>query len=351
VAIAGVVAFRGTAPARPDHAGAAPEGASPSPFPVPSAASARSRSTAPQPSRSAATSGGRPRLLFGMGTEASDARRTALVAQAPVKMLSSWYNGPGDLSWMTGWRTGTVPKSYAAGYALHLIVWTNDTEGPVDTAYGPACGRGYPLSRRFTGDMKTLAQTFAGSRTGPPLYVTMFTELQTYPCQDNAWSPDTATTNYYRALQDQYRAAYHTFHQYAPNARVSLGWGGWQASYDDPGSGGGRSLFGHFDSVLRMSDFQSFQAMSTTGNIENIKAMVGLLGRYGPVMIAHFKPDNGAQATFDADVRTMFTVGFLAAQTRAGLFALSFMDNTNLAASATTFAFVKSAVKRYGRSW
>jgi hypothetical protein len=68
-------------------------------------------------------------------------------------------------------------------------------------------------------------------------------------------------------------------------------------------------------------------------------------------MLAHFKPDNGSQAAFDADVRAMFTDGFLAQGTRAGLFALSFMDNTNLAASATTLAFVRTAIKRYGRSW
>jgi hypothetical protein len=266
-------------------------------------------------------------------------------------MLTSWYNGPNDLSWMVGWRDGTVPPAYAAGYALHLIVWTGDKEGPLTTPRGPACGRGYPVSDRFLGDMAALARTFAGSAKGPPLYVTLFTEFQTYPCVDNSWSPNPETTNYYLALQDRYLAAYAVFHQYAPNARVSLGWGGWQASFDNPAVGGGRSLFGHFADVMRRSDFQSFQAMANDGNTAIIRGMVAALGAYGPVMLAHYKPDNGAQATFDADVRALLTDAFLTELARAGLFAMSFMDSVNLTNSPATFAFVKSAVARYGRGW
>src|SRR5206468_12004712 len=69
-------------------------------------------------------------------------------------------------------------------------------------------------------------------------------------------------TNYYRALKDRYLEAMAVFHQYAPNSRVSLGWGGWQARWDAPATGGGRSLFGYFADVMRASDFQSFQARS-----------------------------------------------------------------------------------------
>jgi hypothetical protein len=290
-------------------------------------------------------------VLFGIGTEADSARHTQLVQQSPVKMLTSWYNSPKDLSWMAGWRTGTVPRSYAAGYAMHLIVFTNDVEGGLSTPQGPACGRGYPLSDRFLGDMQQLAGIFAGAAKGPPLYVTLFTEFQTYPCVDNSWSPNPETTNYYQALQERYRAAYAIFHRYAANARVSLGWGGWQASFDNPSTGGGRSMFGHFADVMRMSDFQSFQAMSSKGNVADIRSMVAILGGYGPVMLAHYKPDNGSQSTFDADVRAVLTDGYLTEQVRAGLFAVSFMDERNLVASSGTYAFVKSAVARYGRGW
>jgi hypothetical protein len=46
--------------------------------------------------------------------------------------------------------------------------------------------------------------------------------------------------------------------------------------------------------VLRASDFQSFQAMATDTNTGDIRAMVRVLGAYGPVMLAHYKPDNGS---------------------------------------------------------
>jgi hypothetical protein len=102
-----------------------------------------------------------------MGPEADVARGAPLVRQAPVRMLTSWYNGPGDLDWMAAWRGGTVPRAYAAGFSLHLIVYTGDAEGPIATPHGQACGRRYPLAGRFLDDMRRLARIFAGSAGGP----------------------------------------------------------------------------------------------------------------------------------------------------------------------------------------
>jgi hypothetical protein len=290
-----------------------------------------------------------PRLLFGIGPEASIARATPLARQAPVRMLTSWYNGPGDLDWMAAWKGGEVARAYAAGYSLHLIVFAGDAEGPVATPHGQACGRRYPLSGRFLDDMARLARIFAGPAGGPRLYVSMFTEFQTYPCADNAWNADPAATAYYRALKDRYLASLAVFHRLAPNARVSLSWGGWQARWDDRATGAGRSLFGHFADVLRASDFQSFQAMATDGNTGDIRAMVRALGAYGPVMLAHYKPDNGSRTVFEADLRTILTDRYLAEVTGNGLFAMSFMDGANLAASADMHRFVQAAVRRYAR--
>jgi hypothetical protein len=267
-------------------------------------------------------------------------------------MLTSWYNKPEDLGdFMASWRTTWVPRLYADGYALHLVVWSGDAEGPVTTRYGPACGRRYPLSDRFLDDIRRVAHVFAGAKTGPPLYVTLFTEFSTYPCVDNEWSADPQATNYYLALKDRYREAYQIFHQEAANARVSLGFGGWLATYDYPQKGGGRSLIGHFDDLMATSDFQSFQAMDDNGhNPDQIRAMTKILGRHGPVMLAHYKPNNGSQATFDSDVRKIFTDAYLREVSRDGLFAMSFMTNDNLAANPATFQFVKAAVSRYGRA-
>jgi hypothetical protein len=290
-----------------------------------------------------------PRLLFGLGPTASGARASALAGQTPLRILTTWYNEPADLSWMADWRADVIPQAYAAGYALHLIVYVGGGETSINTTYGQACGRPYPLSDRFLGDVRQLAQIFAGAATGPPLYVTMFSEFQTYPCIDNAWRPDAQTTAYYRALKNRYLAAMAEFHQSAPNARVSLGWGGWQARWDDAATGAGRSLIQYFGDVMRVSDFQSFQAMSSESNVADVRAMVTLLGAYGPVMLAHYKPDNGNLTTFERDLRIMLTDAYMDEVTHAGLFAWSFMDTTTLDRSPTIFQLTRNAIARYGR--
>ena len=68
-----------------------------------------------------------PHILFGRGSEAPGVRTGRLYQDAPVNMLSSWYNGPNDLSWMTGWEDDVVPQAYARGEALHLIVYSPDS--------------------------------------------------------------------------------------------------------------------------------------------------------------------------------------------------------------------------------
>jgi len=93
-------------------------------------------------------------------------------------MLTSWFNGTSDLSWISRWKNTEVAHDYAAGYALHLIVWSGEGNSRLSTPYGPACGRAYPLSAQFLKDMAQLAQIFRG----PPrsrLYVTLFAEFQT----------------------------------------------------------------------------------------------------------------------------------------------------------------------------
>ncbi len=287
------------------------------------------------------------KVVFGLGPAASGARTSRLGRETSLGMYSTWYNGPGDLAWLREWADDEVPNAYRAGKAHHLIVWTGDAETTFATKYGTACGRPYPLSSRFLSDMTTLAKTFAGATSGPPLYVTLFTELQTYPCTDNQWNPNAPTNVYLRALKDRYVEARNVFRQHAPNARVSLGWGGWQAEWDAPATGGGRSMIGNFADVMTVSDFQSVQAMANTSSVAQVSDMTAILGRYGPVMVAHFKPDNVSQATFDADVARLFTDTSMAGLKRSGLFAFSFMDSANLGVEAS-YQRVKAAVLRYG---
>jgi hypothetical protein len=291
---------------------------------------------------------GTPQLLFGLGPEADAAVKDRLVSDAPVNMLSSWYNGPGDLGWMTGWGTCSdscpsfVERMYDQGFALHLIVWSDVPEVSLSTQYGPACGRAYPLSSRFLGDMQQLADTFAPRAPGDRLYVTLFTEFQTFPCTDNQWL---GSENYYRALKDQYTAAKEIFR--SSGGKVSLGWGGWQSRWDDPAKGGGRSLFPHFADVMDASDFTSFQAMQGDSNVSDVREMTRILGAHGPVMQAHWGLDPIGQGTTQSnDMHTMLTDAYIAEVTGLGLFAFSFMHPHF--ASEELYTFVRDGVRRFG---
>ena len=73
---------------------------------VPSTTDRASTTPAARPATSRAPRPVVPRLLFGIGPEANAARATPLARQAPVRMLTSWYNGPGDLDWMATWGGG-----------------------------------------------------------------------------------------------------------------------------------------------------------------------------------------------------------------------------------------------------
>jgi hypothetical protein len=281
-----------------------------------------------------------PSLLFGLGPEAHAAANSPLNQQAPLGMYSTWYNGPGDLDWMRDWEGSFVPQVYASGRATHIIIHSDGSET------GTPCGRQYPISPGINDDMAQLAQIFAGRATDPPLYVTLFTEFQTYPCVDNQWE---GAEDYYTALQAKMLQIKDIFHQYAPNARVSIGWGGWQSRWDDPASGGGRSLFQYFNGVMAQMDFQSFQAMQGDGNVGDVRRMSETLGAYGAVMLAHYKPNNGSRTTYTADITAMMTDAFLNEVTGYGLFAWSFMDTAQMSSDPSIFALVKDAVLRYGR--
>jgi len=304
------------------------------------AISARSLARKPRPAA-------RPEILFGLGPEADGAKSTLLTKTAPVRMLSSWFNGSSDLSWISRWKSTEIPRDYAAGYALHLIIWSGEANTPgLATPYGTACGRAYPLSAQFLSDMTQLAQIFRGPASGR-LYVTLFAEFQTYPCKEDAWAADPQTTAYFMALKDQYRAALKIFHTLAPNSKVSLGWGGWQTEWNAPATGGGRSLFAHFSDVMKLSDFQSFEVINTSREASDIVGMTSELGRFGPVMLAYYRPDEEASASASAHLTTLLSRRFLSRLTRSRLFAISFMDDRFLRTNSASFGIVRDAVKRF----
>ena len=296
------------------------------------------------------------KLLYGLSGGASLAQASELVRNSPIRMLTTTFHQSSELATLSTWRETVVPDAYAKGFALHLLVpsWEDDDnpEVPFTTAYGEACGRKEPFSDTFLDDMRSLARVFAGRAEGPPLYVTVFHEVSAFACGDNGYYENTpATRAYFRALKDRYLEIRDIFHAEAPNARVGLGWQGWQATMDDadPTSGGGRYMFEHFADVLAVSDFSSVLSWKEPGNVEQIREAVRILGEYGPVMVAAYANDDVPPDVIDRDLRTLLTDSSIAALVADGLFAWSFNEEQGMIdAGRPTMEFVTDVVRRTG---
>ena len=217
---------------------------------------------------------------------------------------------------------------------------------------GPAHEQVRPGVRSRLCALGAVSQRHARSRAhvrGPAqdrLYVTLFAEFQTYPCIDNAWSPDPQTTAYYEALKDQYRSALAIFQKEAPKARVSLGWGGWQAS----------------GTTLQSEPAVPSSGISPTScGYRASRASSRWRARLPPQRKGD---DGGARQVRAGDARVLQAArrvdpaldrrlsAFLSARTcraaRKGLFALSFMDTGFLKGRPSTLALVEDWVRRSG---
>lgn len=292
---------------------------------------------------------GTSKLLFGIGARADTARLNALVKETPTRMLTTWYRGHDDIAKLRT-LTDTVTKSYADGFALHLIVTATGDSTTFDTARGPVCGRKAPLSREFLVDMQVLAEVFGGTAQSPPLFVTVFDQIETFACNPAGFKADEPTIAYFKSLKDRYVLTRETFHKAAPNALVSLGWGaGLVRVTDDAEIGRGVSMLKHFNEVLTWSDFYSVSVTNAEGgNAEDVRAMVRALGKYGPVMLSWYGP-TGSPRVVDGDVRALLSDARLNELTRDGLFAWSFAPDAVAASSPRTSDFIIDAIRSHGR--
>jgi len=254
----------------------------------------------------------RPKILWGIGDQLASAVKSPIYRNAPMNMVTAWYNGPGDLEWMSGYQKGsTMSDLYGQGKAIELVVWLGDHTD-------------YAISPQFLEDARVLARTFKGN--GPNrgrLYVVLFSELETY----------SSDAGYFADLKRAYFRAMAIFHQENANARVALGLGGYHW-----GSTPNRDL-NFWEDAIRASDFTAVQAMQACDNerdgqniiIPQIRSSVKQLGAYGkPVMISHFKlwGDPSCQtAAFDKFMRVVFTDKSLSALTADNLFAWNFMND------------------------
>jgi hypothetical protein len=280
---------------------------------------------------SAASAASTPRLIFGMGDEVSGAEATPLYGAAPINMVTSWYNGPGDLGWMTGYRnTSQMSQIYASGRAQELVVWlANDPS--------------YAISAQFQSDIASLVTTFAGN--GPqhgPLYVVLFSEFETY----------SSDPSYQAQLLDAYVSAVKVIHAAYSQAKVALGFGGYDWTTADPV----RDLSA-YTAAIAASDFLAVQEMQSCSDepaLESqVKESVAQLGALGkPVMISHFKLWGGttacetsAMATFESH---MWTKSELSTLTSEGLFAWGLMDDGYVNSPGSSYTTAVSDITAYG---
>jgi serine/threonine protein kinase len=299
---------------------------------------------------------GDAKLLYGLSGGANLAQASELVRETPVRMLTTTFHQPSDMETLNTWRETVVLDAYRKDFALHLIVpsWLDgdNPEMPLHTAYGPACGRGEPFTDQFLDDMRSLAHIFAGPADGPPLFITVFHEVNAFACGDDGYYENAAATRtYYRALKDRYLEIRDVFHTVAPNARVGMGWQAWQSDLDDnPELGGGPSMFDHFADVLALSDFNSIMCKEPEGNVEDVRLTVDILGEYAPVMVGAYANHDMAPDIVDKDVRALLTDASIAALVADGLFAWNFnRESVIIDAGRPTYEYVMDVVRRTGR--
>ncbi|MET7426489.1 carbohydrate-binding domain-containing protein [Dactylosporangium sp. NPDC005555] len=251
-----------------------------------------------------------PRLLWGLGPGIGDAVEAPVYRDAGVNMVTTWYNGPSDLEWISGYaRPSTISDLYGAGKAVELVVWLADHPE-------------YAVGDQFQRDIRVVTSALKGS--GPhygPLYVVLFTELETY----------SSDPGYPRRLKAAYLNAAAAIRAEYSGARVALGFGGYTW-----GSSGDRDL-SFWSDAIAASDFTAVQQMHACDNehdgqsalVAQIRSSVRQLGSYGkPVMISHFKlwgnPACQVRA-FDKFAKAMFTDSSMGELTSNGLFAWNFM--------------------------
>lgn len=280
------------------------------------------------------------KVLWGMGDNIAGAESKSMFTDpdSPQKMVTTWYNGTGDLGWISGYTGCCTMSNYAKkGYAQHLVVWLADS---------PA----YAVSPQFLTDLATLTKAMKGD--GPeysPLYITLFSEFETY-------STDPA---YMTQLHDQYMKAVDVVHNTASQAYVSLGFGGYTWA------GKTTADLAKWNDAIAKSDFASVQAMQACDNtngppagtnevIPNLRNSVAQLGSTGkPVMVSHFLTwgDGTCPITAFKKIRDdLLSPSSLASLTSKGLFAWDMMNGggapyMDASTAGTDYATTKSMMK------
>lgn len=276
---------------------------------------------------------GQPKILWGIGDEISNAEKTPIFNHTPVRMITSWYNGPADTAWMKNYlNRSTISNLYGKGYALELVVWLADEPN-------------YAISPDFQHDAALLARIFRGN--GPnygPLYVVLFTEFETY----------SRDSTYFTKLEKSFVSARDTIRAVYPGARVALGFGGYGWSGVKH-----RNLKKWEINAIKKGDFIAVQEMHYASNLDimisQVRNSVRQLGTYGkPIMISHFKfswkkgePSSLPSDVFGRFVRKMLNWRMLDTLTSEGLFAWDFMNDHYINDPGPGYETIQTVIKKH----
>ena len=281
------------------------------------------------------------KILWAYGDNFGGYENNGIGQQTDIKILSHWYNGPGDLWWINGYAgTNRLSDYYAQGYGVQLIVWL----GPGAFGSGENSSMNYAIGNVVKGndgteyffyeDLERLITIFKGR--GPvygPLSVVLFSEVETHSSQSNR--------EYWDKLQRSYLDAARIIRNNYPYAEVGLGFGGY--AWSGSSLSHTRSDIAFWEPSINASDFVCTQSMQAANNWKQntfqIRNAVKQLGAYGkPVMISHFKlwtePGNlselgprQAKPAFINFMDDVFTEESLAALYADGLRMFVFMDD------------------------
>lgn len=273
---------------------------------------------------------GPPKILWGIGDEIPSAEKTPIFNEAPVRMVTSWYNGPSDTTWMKNYMKGsTMSDLYGKGYAQELVVWlANEPD--------------YAISPEFEHDVALLTKIFKGN--GPnygPLYVVLFTEFETYS-RDSTYFPK--LENAFVQARDTIKAVY-------PKAKVALGFGGYEWSWRTY-----RPMKTWEINAIHAGDFIAVQEIQPAENLDilisQVRNSVRQLSTYGkPIMISHFKiwqkkgePDKLPSDAFYKFVKQTFNQQTLDSLSGEGVFAWDFMNEHYINDPGPAYKAIKSVI-------
>ncbi|GIW48112.1 MAG: hypothetical protein KatS3mg078_1989 [Deltaproteobacteria bacterium] len=247
--------------------------------------------------------------------------------------LTAWLNAKDSRSsnigdWL-GWKeSGFLRELKSLGYNLHVITWEDSklTDGK------------YHISPKFKKDVKEITKIARSEGILSPMF-SLATEFTTYV---EPWDTyNERTKPYYKEFIKNISSATEGIKSILPRAKVSISWGGWIATFDDPSRVRGKSIIPYFGELMRRMDFISFQSMvehktgelpnndpshNVSGNPEQIILCLKTFRRWKkPLMVSHFAPHNKRADVLADDLWRMSGTKWQKLARELGLFALSHM--------------------------